>query len=403
MSWMRSSCSAACRLSARRMSAGRRQLKRHQHLLHGRDRRRRGGRRCGRPRLRGAGGRREQVRHEASRGLLEQSGGDVVVDGGDVARLGGAVPAEWHSELVDHLLVAPVRVRVRHPVPDAVDREQVRVRPPHGDLKHLVQLAQRRLTGDQHPPPHRRPDLPQLHLDLEDPRLAVTANGKHPPDAVTDAVPHPSLGSGRSVLARARPDEEYHRSGPCLVRRRLGAARAAIRRLPRPSGKDCPMRALLFTAYGGPEVLEWADAPAPHPGPGQIRITVRAASVNPIDWKTFTGAMAGGQPKVGIGYLGYDAAGVVDEVGEGVTGVSVGDDVLGRGQHTQAEYAVLDSWAAKPPAVDWAVATAAGGLAAQESSTAYSAWVCWPRPSTSSPTDTPVTPSPTSSTTPAAS
>ena len=100
------------------------------------------------------------------------------------------------------------------------------------------------------------------------------------------------------------------------------------------------MRALLFTAYGGPEVLEWADAPAPHPGPGQIRITVRAASVNPIDWKTFTGAMAGGQPKVGIGYLGYDAAGVVDEVGEGVTGVSVGDDVLGRGQHTQAEYAV---------------------------------------------------------------
>ena len=120
------------------------------------------------------------------------------------------------------------------------------------------------------------------------------------------------------------------------------------------------MRALLFTAYGGPEVLEWADAPAPHPGPGRIRITVRAASVNPIDWKTFTGAMAGGQPKVGIGYLGYDAAGVVDEVGEGVTGVSVGDDVLGRGQHTQAEYAVLDSWAAKPPAVDWAVATAAG-------------------------------------------
>src|SRR5665811_1230633 len=102
------------------------------------------------------------------------------------------------------------------------------------------------------------------------------------------------VGSGRSVLARARPDEEYHRSGPCLVRRRLGAARAAIRRLPRPSGKDCPMRALLFTAYGGPEVLEWADAPAPHPGPGRIRITVRAASVNPIDWKTFTGAMAGG-------------------------------------------------------------------------------------------------------------
>jgi NADPH:quinone reductase-like Zn-dependent oxidoreductase len=120
------------------------------------------------------------------------------------------------------------------------------------------------------------------------------------------------------------------------------------------------MRALQFTTYGSPEVLSWADAPEPHAGPGQIRISVRGASVNPIDWKAFSGALAGGEPKTGTGYLGYDAAGVVDEVGDGVTGVSVGDDVLGRGQHTQAEYAVLDSWAAKPPSIDWAVAAAAG-------------------------------------------
>ncbi|MEP6527479.1 MAG: NADP-dependent oxidoreductase [Nocardioidaceae bacterium] len=120
------------------------------------------------------------------------------------------------------------------------------------------------------------------------------------------------------------------------------------------------MRALQFKAYGGPEVLEWGDAPDPHAGAGQIRIAVRAASVNPIDWKTFGGAMSGGQPMVGTGYLGYDAAGVVDEVGEGVTGIAVGDDVLGRGQNTQAEYAVLDSWAAKPASIDWAVAAAAG-------------------------------------------
>ncbi len=120
------------------------------------------------------------------------------------------------------------------------------------------------------------------------------------------------------------------------------------------------MRALQFTEYGGPDVVKWADAPDPHAGPGQVRIAVRAASVNPIDGKAFSGVMSGGQPMVGTGYLGRDAAGVVDEVGEGVTGVSVGDDVFGLGSHTLAEYAVLDSWAAKPASIDWAVAAAAG-------------------------------------------
>jgi NADPH:quinone reductase-like Zn-dependent oxidoreductase len=120
------------------------------------------------------------------------------------------------------------------------------------------------------------------------------------------------------------------------------------------------MQALQFRAYGGAEVLEWAEAPDPHAGAGQIRIAVRAASVNPIDWKAISGVMAGGKPMEGTGYLGSDAAGVVDEVGDEVTGVAVGDEVFGRGRNTQAEYAVLDSWAAKPPSVDWAVAAAAG-------------------------------------------
>jgi NADPH:quinone reductase-like Zn-dependent oxidoreductase len=124
------------------------------------------------------------------------------------------------------------------------------------------------------------------------------------------------------------------------------------------------MRALQFTEYGSAEVLRWGEAPEPHAGSGQIRIAVRAASVNPLDWKILTGALSEGQPLSETGYLGYDAAGVVDEVGEGVTGVSVGDDVLGRGRHTQAEYAVLGSWALKPSSVDWAVA-AAGGVAGE--------------------------------------
>jgi NADPH:quinone reductase-like Zn-dependent oxidoreductase len=120
------------------------------------------------------------------------------------------------------------------------------------------------------------------------------------------------------------------------------------------------MKALQFDEYGSPDVLRWADAPDVHAGPGQVRVAVRAASVNPIDWKALSGAMAGGKPLASTAYLGYDAAGVVDEVGEGVTGVSVGDDVFGRGRNTQAEFAVLDSWAAKPSSVDWAVAAGAG-------------------------------------------
>ena len=120
------------------------------------------------------------------------------------------------------------------------------------------------------------------------------------------------------------------------------------------------MYALQFTEYGGPEVISLGEAPEPHAGPGQIRIAVRAAGVNPMDWKLRSGMLARGKPLEGVGYLGFDAAGVVDEVGEGVTDVAVGDDVFGQGQNTQAEYAVLTSWVRKPASVDWAVAAAAG-------------------------------------------
>jgi NADPH:quinone reductase-like Zn-dependent oxidoreductase len=88
--------------------------------------------------------------------------------------------------------------------------------------------------------------------------------------------------------------------------------------------------------------------------------------VNPLDWKIRAGFLAGGKPLDGIGYIGADAAGVVDEVGEGVTDVAVGDDVFGLGSNTAAEFAVLDAYAKKPASVDWAVA-AAVGVAAETS------------------------------------
>jgi NADPH:quinone reductase-like Zn-dependent oxidoreductase len=120
------------------------------------------------------------------------------------------------------------------------------------------------------------------------------------------------------------------------------------------------MWALQFTEYGAPEVIKLAEAPEPHAGAGQIRIVVRAASVNFADWKHLSGRFAQGKQPQGAEYLGFDAAGVVDEVGEGVTGVAVGDEVFGQGNGTQAEYAVLDAWALKPASVDWAVAAASG-------------------------------------------
>lgn len=120
------------------------------------------------------------------------------------------------------------------------------------------------------------------------------------------------------------------------------------------------MFALQYKSYGGPEVLTVGEATEVHAGPGQVRVQVRAASVNPIDWKLRAGYLAGGKPLEGTRYLGYDAAGVVDEVGEGVTDVAVGDDVFGLGSNTAAEFAVLESYSRKPASVDWAVAAAAG-------------------------------------------
>ena len=57
------------------------------------------------------------------------------------------------------------------------------------------------------------------------------------------------------------------------------------------------MKAIQYSRFGGPEVLELVELPDPEPGPGQIRVAVRAAGVNPIDWKVRRGAMGGDLPK----------------------------------------------------------------------------------------------------------
>lgn len=117
------------------------------------------------------------------------------------------------------------------------------------------------------------------------------------------------------------------------------------------------MKALQFAEYGDPEVMHVVAVEEPHAGPGQIRIAVRAAGVNPVDWKIRSGAMQQFMP-VQLPYVpGSDVAGVVDEVGHGVSGVAVGEEVFGFAVGGgAAEYAVLEHFAAKPAEMGWAEA-----------------------------------------------
>ncbi|GAA2028240.1 NADP-dependent oxidoreductase [Catenulispora yoronensis] len=116
------------------------------------------------------------------------------------------------------------------------------------------------------------------------------------------------------------------------------------------------MKAVRFDRFGGPDVLELVDLPDPHPGPGQVRIAVRAAGVNASDWKKRKGLMDEELPQT----LGHEAAGTVDELGAGVTDVALGDRVFGftRDGAAQAESAVLAHYAPIPAALGFAAAAA---------------------------------------------
>jgi NADPH:quinone reductase len=113
------------------------------------------------------------------------------------------------------------------------------------------------------------------------------------------------------------------------------------------------MRAVVVRSYGGPEALEVLGLPSPVPGRGQVRIGVEAAALNPVDIATREGLMNAARPGVirereHVG-LGWDVAGVIDAIGPDVTGLAVGDRVIGLRDRldaalgTHAEQVVLDS------------------------------------------------------------
>lgn len=128
------------------------------------------------------------------------------------------------------------------------------------------------------------------------------------------------------------------------------------------------MRRIFYTRFGGPDVLQLEHVPIPQPGPGQVRVRVAGIGINPIDFKT----------RSGLGFVsqmlgqrfhfvpGYDASGVVDALGDGVSGWALNDAVFGMvnlplASGAYAEYVIA-------PAAQWARAPAsiplahAGGL-----------------------------------------
>ncbi|MCW2830649.1 MAG: putative oxidoreductase, partial [Aeromicrobium sp.] len=127
------------------------------------------------------------------------------------------------------------------------------------------------------------------------------------------------------------------------------------------SDRDHAVKAALFAELGPADVLHVADVPDHQAAPGQVRVRVRAASVNPVDWKLRSGSSPRSAALRLPHVTGLDFAGVVDQVGDEVDGVAVGDAVLGTTDElggALAELVVATVVTSKPEAMSWAEAAA---------------------------------------------
>lgn len=118
-------------------------------------------------------------------------------------------------------------------------------------------------------------------------------------------------------------------------------------------------RAVVATAYGSPDVLDVIDVEVGDPGPGRVRLDVRASAVNAIDWKLYSGRMGDDPAKLPM-RLGFEVAGVVTAVGEGAEGpagpVSVGDEVIAypvSGGYAEVLLAKAANVVPKPASLAW--------------------------------------------------
>jgi NADPH:quinone reductase-like Zn-dependent oxidoreductase len=116
----------------------------------------------------------------------------------------------------------------------------------------------------------------------------------------------------------------------------------------------------VLTGYGPPEMLRWEDVPPLQPAAGQIRLRVRAAGVGPTDLAIRRGNLKEAFALAPDAVLGFEAAGVVDALGDGINGVVVGDEVAAwlPGLGGYGEYALASAWTIKPPGVSFVEAAA---------------------------------------------
>ncbi|MEC3914736.1 quinone oxidoreductase family protein [Nocardia sp. CDC160] len=116
--------------------------------------------------------------------------------------------------------------------------------------------------------------------------------------------------------------------------------------------------AVVATSYGGPEVLSLIEVEVPAPGPGEVTIAVRAAGVNPFDYKVYSGAFGTDPSKLPL-RLGLEVSGVVTAVGPDAQGpagpIAVGDEVIAQvsGGYATAVNAKAKSTVPKPADVEW--------------------------------------------------
>ncbi|WP_406206460.1 NADP-dependent oxidoreductase [Streptomyces decoyicus] len=121
------------------------------------------------------------------------------------------------------------------------------------------------------------------------------------------------------------------------------------------------MKAIIANSYGGPDVLEYTDRPEPKVGPDSFLIRVKAAGVNPVDWKIVAGYL---DPMMDVHFPlipGWDVAGVVEAVGADATEYEVGDEVIGyvrkdevqHGTFAELVAAPVRTLARKPASLSW--------------------------------------------------